>query len=265
MSAPPALLMAMFLGSTLPLGAIAAPEADTSTSQRECTRQLLSTPDGESLGCLEADAPVKVEEHVPGWVRIRVEGWIPEEAAVDLQTPAGKAALSGSVIGPGGKPAGGAVARLVTNLDTVSQTVAAIQERHEASRQVMRRQVEELDKKLDRSLFSSDNLYEAKMAQVSLREEKQDLEKQIQALNERSALEVLQLFERHQVGAATADASGFFLIEGVEPGSYRLMLLAGTPTSGPAWYVPVSLSSGQRQRINLSDTQVHEDPFTPYR
>jgi len=258
-------VVSLLLGLALPLVAFAADEPDLDAARGECPRRMLSEPDGEALACLEPGVPVSVEERVPGWVRIRVEGWIPEEEAALFKSPRGTASLSGSAIDAEGKPAAGAVARLIAPDEALDRSLDTIRERHATSRDVMKRRIEKIDQMLERALFSSDNLYESKMEQVRLRDEKRDLELQAKALSESSAEEVVRLFDQHRVGMAAADASGFFLIEGVQPGSYRLLVISGSPVSGSTWYVPVKLSSGQRQRINLSGMEAHEDPFTSLR
>ena len=265
MTLPRCLWTALFLSSGLLCTTFAGPDPANEPSPAECDLRILAAPDGEALGCINARAPVQVEEHVPGWIRIRVEGWIPEDDVERLEAPTGKAALSGSVINAAGKPAAGSIARLVSIDDALDRSVAAVRERHEASRKAMSLRIEELDEKLNRALFSSDNLLEAKMSQIHLRDEKRDLQQQIQTLNENSAQELLKLYERYQVDTATADTTGFFLIEGVQPGAYQLLLISDTPISGPSWLLPVKLAAGQRQRLNLSGKEQHEDPFSSFR
>ena len=256
---------ALFLGSGLLYSSFAGPDPANEPPSTKCDRPIFVAPDGKALGCIDARAPVQVEEHVPGWVRIRVEGWIPEEDVARLKAPAGKSAISGSVIDAAGKPAAGSMARLVSVDGALDRSVAAVRERHEASRKAMSLQIEELDEKLESALFSSDNLLEAKMNQIHLRDEKRALQQQIQALNERSAQELLKLYERYQIDTVTADANGFFLIEGVQPGAYQLLLISDSPISGPSWLLPVNLVAGQRQSLNLSGKEEHEDPFSPFR
>jgi len=243
----------------------AGPDPANDPPPAECDRRILAAPDGEALGCIAAHAPVQIEEHVPGWIRIRVEGWVPEGDVTDLKTPTGKSAVSGSVIDSAGKPASGSIAWLVSVDNSLDRSVAAVRERHEASRKAMNLQIEKLDEKLDRALFSSDNLLEAKKNQTHLRNEKRDMQQQIQTLNESSTQELLKLYESFQVEKATADANGFFLIEGVQPGAYQLLLISDAPNSGPSWLLPLNLAAGQRQRLNLSGKQEHEDPFSSFR
>ncbi len=230
-----------------------------------CERTLLAEPGGDSLGCVNAGTPVRVQERIPGWVRIRVEGWIQESEVLHLATPAGKASVAGTAVGPEGNPASGATARLLSPGAELDQALEALRQRHEASRLALNGRLSEIDRALDKALFSSDNLYEANQNRNRLREDKQNVQGQIETLRRASLQEALSLLVQRQVGIATADAAGFFLIEGVEPGKYRLLLLAGQPGEGQAWYLPLSLKPGERLRIDLTSADARQDPFAHLR
>jgi len=246
--------------------AAAAEEGARPQSRRaaECARTLLSGPDGAPVGCLDDGAQVRVQERVPGWYRVQVEGWLRESEAQRLPAAGGRSALAGTAVGPAGQPAAGALARLLGHPDELERALAELRQRHEAERRKIDQKLQDVDKALSRALFSSDNLTEASLTRSRLRNERHDLEEQRAALRRRGLDEASALFERYQVLTVTSDAEGFFLLEGVDPGSYRLLVSSGPPGDAPAWYVPVTLASGERRRVDLSVLQTRQDPFTPF-
>lgn len=245
-------------------GSAQAPEAPAQASPPPCKRPLHSAPDGPPLACLEARAPVRVQERVPGWVRVQIEGWLPERSGADLAALPGRSALALTASLSAGIPAAGAVARLLTGADDLDAQMAALRQRHAVARSGLERRLAEVDRALERVLFSSDNLTQAQENRRRLRAERQDLERQISDLRGRSLGEAAALIGRHQSATAIGDASGFILFEEIEPGEYRLLVTAGRPGEGPAWSADVSLRPGERRRIDLGLPPSGDSPLAGF-
>lgn len=249
-------LAALLVSSPAPPAEEARP---ASASSPPCAHPLLERPDGPAVGCLGEGAQARVQERIPGWVRVQVEGWMAETAGASLSAPPGLAAVAGTAVSSEGAPAAGAMARLLERVDDLEAALAGLRQRHQAERAELDRRLAEVDRALERALFSSDNLTQAQENRRRLRREREALEERRRVLSQKDLEEALALLERHQARSATSDPNGFFLLEGIQPGRYALLVSSGRPGEGPTWYVPLTLSAGERQRVDLgrSDPRAH--------
>ena len=240
-----------------------AQEASPAPSPAPCERPLFGRPEsGPVVGCLGGALAAHVLERVPGWLRVQIEGWIEEPMGASLPAPAGKAALAGSAARADGAPAAGAQARLLRDPEALDVELAALRERREGDRDRIRQRLVGVDQQLERVLFSDDNLTRMQESRRRLRSEREALEQERLALRRKALEEILAVLERHQAGSSSLDTSGFFLLEGIEPGTYRLLVSSGSAADGPTWYVPLSLSPGERRRLDLSGPPSSNTPFS---
>lgn len=220
-----------------------------------CPRPLAARPGGPLIGCLEEGAEVSVRERSDGWTRIWLEAWVPEGVA------AGAASLSVLIAGPDSLPAAGASVRLLEQSSEIEEGLASLRRRHASSRADLQRRQTEVERELERALFSSDNLTQATDSRRRLRSEKEALERERQTLGAASRAEAMALVERHQRRTGSSDAAGRIALEGLTPGSYLLLVSAGAAGPAASWWVPVTLSGGERRHLELSASGPHENPF----
>jgi hypothetical protein len=261
---PPRLLAAAALPALFSLLAGAAEPPPAAGGPPSCPHRLWHSPDGAPLGCLEEGTPALVQERSGGWIRVRVEGWLPEAEAGRLSPPGRTAALLGTAVLAPGSPAAGAMARLLGRPDEFERDLALLRQKHAASRAELERRRADAERALERVLFSSDNLMQASENRRRLRDELQVIEREQALLRQNGLGEVMALIERHQLRAATADASGFFTIESLEPGEYRLVVGSEHAGDSPAWSLPLALVAGERRQLALSATSERHDPFAGF-
>lgn len=254
-------LLCLVLAGTLSSAYVVGAEAPPGDVGAPCLHPLLDKPDGVAVGCLEEQTPIRIREHLPGWVRVQVEGWMPEARAASLAVPSGRAALSISTAVADGRPAAGVSVRLLARPEEVDTELASLRQRYSASRLRIDERLQEVDRALERVLFSTDNLMQAQEQRRILRQQRQTLEQERASLRLKTLDETVTILERRKVGAATGDASGFCQLEGIEPGPYSLLVMAGRPGEAPAWYIPLSLAPGERRRLDLTTLQPRQDPF----
>lgn len=237
-------------------GAAAAPDAATTSPAADpCPRPLSARPGGPLIGCLEESAEYTVRERSGGWTRIWLEVWVPQGPAAAL------ASLSVEIAGPDSLPAAGARVRLLEPGPELEDGLAALRRRHAAARAEIGRRQAEVERALERVLFSSDNLTQATESRRRLRAEKEALEQERRALSAASRAEAAALIDRRQARAGSCDAAGRLEIEGLTPGTYLLLVGPGVSGSSDPWWMLVTLAAGERRRLEVTASPPRESPF----
>jgi hypothetical protein len=246
------------------------------TGESTLTREssLRSSPDGERLAFLTPDTPVETLEQVEGWVRVRIEGWVPAAAlesgaAVAPQAPAPADAPVANVA-----PAATAAGPPVEGLIRVR--FGRLKKKTGAGAEVL---VVPASVELSAETFSADETarFEAVETELARLEEAEkearrienftESSKAVQAVKRERQLVLAQrgdlLAARHgrraqaaraaAVARTVSDSKGWFRLASVPPGAYTLYARLARDGDDFEWALPLEVGSGPVQ-VELDET-----------